>query len=514
MIPYRTLKVLLLAGLFSLPLSAQLMTGSIEGTVEDPSQAPIPGATVVLTHVATALQRKAETSSLGEFEFNALENGEYTLAITKPGFKRVEKHNLVLDAGGRLPAGTIRLELGQVSDTVTVQSQAVVVQTESGDRSDVVTGSQVDTLAIRGRNITSLMQLLPGVVDTGTQDALSETWTFNALGGRTNTSNVTLDGATMNAIGNNSNGVVTLGMDAVAEVRVLLSNYEAAYGRKAGANVYLVSKSGTKDFHGLGSYFKRHEELNANSFFNNQADVAKARYRYNTWNYNVGGPAYIPGVFNRNKEKLFFFWSQEYWPSQTTTALTQLTVPTALERQGNFSQSQVGNALVVVKDPYNNGTPFAGNIIPTSRLNPSGLSLLTVFPSPNFTNTAVSKGQYNYIFQAPVQSPTRTETLKLDYHITSSDLLSVNFTHTPVESITAVGSPAPVSNWPRIKQDTLNNGHVVILQYRKILTPTLISETSVSYSWRPWNAIADPADLKANQRNTVGLHGGAVQPFH
>ena len=393
-----------------------------------------------------------------------------------------------------------------------MQAQAAVVQTESGDRADVVTGSQVDTLAIRGRNITSLMQLLPGVVDTGTQDALSETWTFNALGNRTNTSNVTLDGATMNAIGNNSNGVVTLGMDAVAEVRVLLSNYEAAYGRKAGANVYLVSKSGTKDFHGLVSYFKRHEEFNADSFFNNQAGVPKARYRYNTWNYNIGGPAYIPGVFNRNKQKLFFFWSQEFWPSQTTTALTQLTVPTALERQGNFSQSTVGNAPVVIKDPYNNGTPFAGNIIPTSRLNPSGLSILSVFPMPNFTNTAISKGQYNYIFQAPVSSPTRTETLKIDYNITTSDLLSVNFTHTPVESITAVGSPAPVSNWPRIKQDTLNDGHVVIVQYRKILTPTLISETSASYSWRPWNAIANATDLKDNQRTTVGYTAGQFNP--
>ena len=508
----RVLKATLLSALFTLPLAAQLLTGTIVGRVEDPSQAPVPAATVMLINVATGFERQVQTNEAGEFEFHALENGEYTLAVTKTGFKREEKRSLVLDAGGRLGAGTIRLELGQVSDTVTVQAQAAVVQTESGDRADVVTGSQVDTLAIRGRNLTSLMQLLPGVVDTGTQDALSETWTFNALGNRTNTSNVTVDGATMNAIGNNSNGVVTLGMDTVSEVRVLLSNYEAAYGRKAGANVYLVTKSGTKDFHGLVSYFKRNEEFNANSFFNNQADIPKARYRYNTWNYNVGGPAYIPKVFNRNKQKLFFFWAWEYWPSQTTTALTQLTVPTALERQGNFSQSEVGNAPVTVKDPYNNSAPFPGNIIPTSLLNASGLSLLTVFPLPNFTNTAISKGQYNYVFQAPVDSPTRTETLKLDYNVTSSDLLTFNFTHTDVESITAVGSPAPVSNWPRIQQDTLNDGHVVILQYRKILNPTLISETAVSYSWRPWNAVANPADLKANQRSTVGYTAGQFNP--
>ena len=170
----RVFQAALLTNFFSFPLAAQLLTGSIAGTVEDPSQAPVPGATVILTHSATGLESHAETNARGEFEFNALENGEYTLAVTKTGFKRAEKHNLVLDAGVRLPAGVIRLELGQVSDTVTVQSQAAVVQTESGERSGVVTGSQVDTFAIRGRNITSLIQLLPGVVDTGTQDALSE----------------------------------------------------------------------------------------------------------------------------------------------------------------------------------------------------------------------------------------------------------------------------------------------------------------------------------------------------
>ncbi|MBS1859502.1 MAG: carboxypeptidase regulatory-like domain-containing protein [Acidobacteria bacterium] len=509
----RLVNVIVLAVLLTLPLSAQVLTGSILGAVVDPTQAPVPGATVILTHVATSLRQQQETNALGEFEFHALENGEYKLTISKPGFKQTEQGNLNLTAGAKLSAGVVQLELGQASDTVTVKADAAAVQTESADRSDVVTGTQVDTLAIRGRNITSAVQLLPGVVDTGTQDGLNATWTFNALGNRTNTSNVTLDGATMNAIGNNSNGVVTLGMDAVAEVKVLLANYEAAYGRKAGANVYLISKSGTKDFHGLGSYFKRHEQFNANSFFNNQVGAAKARYRYNTWNYNLGGPVYIPGHFNRNRDKLFFFWSQEFWPSHSTSALSRLTVPTALERQGDYSQTvDVNNAPIVVKDPYNGGTPFPGNRIPASRLNASSLALLSVFPQQNFTNRAISAGNYNYVFQVPVSNPTRTETLKLDYPVNPTNLLSLNFTHTRTENVAAVGSPAPVSNWPRINQDTVNDGRVLILQYRRIFSPTLISETSVSYSWRPWNATADPADLKANRRDTVGYTAGQFNP--
>lgn len=505
--------LLLLTGFLSPAAFAQILTGTLSGTVEDPSHSAISNATVALTHVATGLRQESSTNARGEFEFHALSNGEYSLSVSQSGFKRIEKQGLMLDTGARLSVGTITLEIGTVSDAVTVEDEATMTQTQSSDRSDSVTGKQLDTLAIRGRNVTSVVQLLPGVVDNSTQDSLSSSWSFNALGSRTNMSNVTLDGATLNAIGNNANGVVTVSMDAIAEVKVLLSNYEAAYGRKAGANVYLVSKSGTKDFHGGGSYFKRHEQFNANSFFNNQAGLAKPRYRYNTWNYNFGGPIFVPGHFNRDRDKLFFFWSQEIWPSQSTSALNRLTVPTALERQGDFSQTvDVNNARIVLKDPYNNGAAFPNNVIPASRLNASGLSLLNVFPAPNFTDRSISQGNYNYIFQAPTNTPTRTETLKLDYNITSSDLLSFNYTHTRIGNETAFNSPAPVSNWPRIRQNTVNDGKVFILQYRKIFTPTLISETSLSYSNRPYNATPDSNDLKANQRSTAGYTAGQLNP--
>ena len=267
----------------------------------------------------------------------------------------------------------------------------------------------------------------------------------------------------------------------------------------------MVSKSGSKDFHGLGSYFKRNEEFNANGFFNNQLGAPKPVYRYNTWNYNIGGPVYIPGKFNRNRDKLLFFWSQEFWPLKTTGALTRLTVPTALERQGDFSQSvDVNNKLIVINDPSNNKQPFAGNLIPASRLNSNGAALLGVFPSPNFTNRALSGGNYNYIFQEGNQNPIRTETLKTDYHITSYDLLSVNFTHTRIEQIASVGAPAAAYNWPGLRQDSVNDGRLLILQYRKIFSPTLISETSASYSWRPWNNTVNADELKHVQRDTAG----------
>jgi hypothetical protein len=489
---------------------AQSISGSIVGSVVDPSGLPVAGATVTLTETATSGKLQVPTDEGGRFTFAGLLPGKYGVSIEMSGFKRLEQRSINLTAGERLTVGEMRLEVGALVESVEVSAQGTPVQTASAERAGVVTGSQVEALAIRGRNVTSLLQLLSGVVDTSDPEQIQSNWTINALGNRLNTNNLSLDGATLNAIGNNNNSVVNVGMDAVAEVKVLLSNYQAEYGRMSGANIQIVTKSGTREFHGLASFFKRHEEFNANTFFNNRTvsngvGVPKPRYRYNTWNYNIGGPVYIPGKFNRDRNKLFLFWSQEYWPLKVTGNLTQLTVPTALERAGDFSQTlDVSNKLVAINDPNNNKQPFPGNKIPANRLDPNGVAILSVFPAPNFTNRAVSLGNYNYLFQEDRRTPFRTETLKTDYRLTDRDLFSLNFTHRRDENNASVGASAPMSNWPRMRQVSVNDGRVLIAQYRKIFSPTLISETSMGYSWRPWNSAPNADDIKANQKDTVG----------
>src|ERR1017187_5526686 len=195
---------------------------------------------------------------------------------------------------------------------------------------------------------------------------------------------------------------------------------------KSGANITLVSKTGSQNFHGLGSYFKRHEEFNATDFFRNRTGQKKPRYRYNTWTYNIGGPVYIPNKFNRNKDKLFFFWNQEFWPLQSAV-VGSVTTPTALERTGDFSQTvDLNRALIPIKDPTN-GLPFPGNVVPANRLNASGVSLLKMFPLPNFLDFNTSKGAYNYNFTTPVSKPTRMETLRLDYNINSNNRISGSY---------------------------------------------------------------------------------------
>lgn len=493
-------------------LAAQSITGSILGTVVDSSQAVIPSAKVTLRHVATGALRTGATNEAGRFVFASLQPGQYELAIEAPGFKRLERAGIVLSAAETLSLGELVMEVGAVAEVVKITAQGTPVQLESAERAGVLSSSQVENLTIRGRNVLSLLSLLPGVVSLSDPDALNHAWNLRVLGNRQNTINVSLDGATLNAYGNQFNSVVNISMDAVAEVKVLLSNYQAEYGRLSGANVHIVSKSGTREFHGLGSYWKRHEQFNASPFFNNLLGLPKPRYRYNTWNYNVGGPIYLPGKFNTSREKAFFFWAQEFWPLSQTSGLQYRTVPTPLERNGDFSQSlDLNNRLIVVNDPLARA-PFPGNRIPSTRIDSNGQALLKAFPEPNFLDRSLSRGNYNYVFQALQKSPKRTETLKLDYHFTANDMASFNFTERSDASAGTYGVGAG-NDFPSVRTKRVNFGRAFLARYQKIFSPALVNELNAGYSTRPWDDTeVDPDTLKLIQRTTWGFKAGQFHP--
>ena len=392
-------------------LFGQTITGSIVGSVEDASKAAIKGADLTLTQTTTGIARASRTNDLGEFTFPSLPPGEYTLQVRAGGFRTSERSGIQLSSREVRSAGTIVLEVGAVTDSVTVAAQGVSVQTASSENAGVITAHQISGLQVKGRNVWDLMNLMPGVVQTQEFDSPVNFWRVNINGTRSNATSVTIDGLGLNQAGNAANGGMNVSQDAVAEVKVLLSNYQAEYGRYSGANVEVVTKSGTKDFHGLGSYFKRHEQFNATPFFTNRLGLAKPRYRYNTWNYNVGGPVYIPGKFNTGRNKLFFFWSQEFWPLEVGGPLRQVTMPTDLERAGNFSASvDLNNRVIPVKDPTS-GLQFPGNIVPASRLDSNGVALLRSFPLPNFVNPAVTSGRYNFVEQHQQNTPLNMESL-------------------------------------------------------------------------------------------------------
>jgi hypothetical protein len=245
--------------------------------------------------------------------------------------------------------------------------------------------------------------------------------------------------------------MATSATDSLSEINVKMSNYQAEYGQSGGAIINLTTKSGTKQFHGDVYSYLRNEDLNANDYFNNFNNVAKPRYRYYIGGGSIGGPVYIPGKFNRNKNKIFFFFNDQYYNQSIPAALVEDTVPTALERAGNFSQSfTVGGALIPVNPPGTK-TPFPGNIVPPSQISVYGQDLLNIFPLPNFNNRAVSGGNYNYLFQETPINHSNNYTYRVDFNLT--DKLRLYGRNNQIDNKSqgyAVGAaPGPAWDWSR-----------------------------------------------------------------
>jgi len=317
-------------------LHAQNIAGSITGVVQDPQGAVVPAAKVTLTNEAQGggSARVVTTTGDGTFLFSPVLAGKYTITIDVPGFKKYVQSGITLDVSDRLGLPPIALEVGATGESVTVEANAVQLQTVTAERAGVVTGAQVVDIAINGRNYTSLLKTIPGVAaDSGTGDV-------NVNGGRTMQNNYTVDGQNITDIGVNQQFAYRISMDAISEFKVSTNSQTAEFGRNDGAQIQVSTKSGTQNFHGDGYWFKRGEFMNANTFTNNISGIPRQLYRYTDAGFTLGGPIYIPGVFNRMKDKLFGFMSQEWNHNIIPGTLHQITVPTAAQRTGDFSNTR------------------------------------------------------------------------------------------------------------------------------------------------------------------------------
>ena len=491
---------------------AQIVTGSIAGTAADSTGAVVPGVAVTLLREATGTTRNTTADAAGIFSFGGLEAGEYVLKLSGAGFKTTERKGVTLTSGERISVGSIVLELGAVSETISVSARAADVQTVGADRSDLVDNRQIEDLMVRGRNVTDLVQLVPGVVFDSTNEDIGGKANFYVQGTRNNSNNVSVDGVSTTDMGNGQDYKMVVSQSAVAEVRVLISNYQAEYGRMSGSNIQIVTKSGVRSFHGEASYFKRHEEFNAGAFFDNRLGIAKRPYRYNTITYNLGGPVFIPGKFNQNRDKLFFFWQQEYWPTRKSSS-GQVTVPTELERIGDFSKSiDINNRPITVRDPFNSRQPLPGNIVPASNISADGQALLKMFPLPNFLSRNISGGRYNYIFTSGMDLPKLAQNLKLDYNINSSNILTGTLLFFFEDQTGTNGFSSETANWPQIRKTWSSHPKSISTRYTRVISPTVLNEFGFSVLSQPaWNSVTDE-QLKSNQRDTVGFHTGQRYP--
>lgn len=494
----------LLVSLLLLPgvALAQQVTGSMFGSVIDPSGSAVPSADVSVVQTETKSERQTRTDAQGNFVLNAMPPGTYELKITAEGFKRLVKTNIVLPPSERLSLGSLSLEIGQVAEEVTVTAEGAAVQTASSEHSGLVTSTQVQNLAVVNRNFSVLVSLLPGVVSGVPPDTTgySGGMSFNVAGGRATGNNFTVDGLPIADLGAAVQSVDFISMDSVREVKILVSNFQAEFGRKPGASVQAVTKSGTATYHGTAYWYFRNEDLNANNFFNNRSGLAKPRYRYTTAGGNIGGPVPLPHGIAKNK--LFFFFSQEVLREQRPLGVQNLTMPTIAERQGDFSNSlNLNGSVIPINDPTT-GKPFPGNIIPASRINRLGQGLLKLFPQPNFFNTVISRNAYNYQFQESLNVPKHIETVRADYNPTSKLMLYARFNNWWEEASgynVSAGGPA----WPWIPSKYNNTNKTGVADATFVLSPSTVLEVSSGYMrWQEADPLAQSAIDGVNRQKT------------
>jgi hypothetical protein len=431
----KLLQVSYVVALSAVCLLGQTVSSGLQGTVLDPANAVIPGATVTLTSSDMGTTRVTTTDGTGLFRFLDLAPGTYSVTVKAAGFKGFTESTIVVAANETRDAGRFMLTIGSGADTITVTAEAAAIQLASSEKATAIDGGQLSNVTLRGRDIFGYLKLVPGVIDNsyGTTNAGNRDVTSpNAIRGITingNTSalNFTVDGISDMDTGSNSTIHYEPNADAVQEMKVLSSNYQAEFGRNSGGTITVVTKNGTSQFHGSLVWNHRNEGLNANLWQNdrngrNAAGVPNSYispYRFNVETYTIGGPIYIPHHFNSNKNKLFFFWSQEYTGQFVTGGTQTKYTPTALERQGNFSQSfQNNGTLTAINDPTT-GAPFPGNIIPASRITPLGQAMLNFFPLPNFAGAGSQANIVNYTEAASATHPRRNDVLRVDVNPTN-----------------------------------------------------------------------------------------------
>src|SRR5579875_299729 len=377
--------------------------GSIAGFVKDASGAIVPNAEVTIADSQQGFSRTVKTNDSGEYLVPGLLPGTYTITVKAPGFQQFVVKDLVLRVAEKARADA-SLTLGQTSTEVTVAGENVAqVQTETAELSGTITNKQIDQLVLNGRNFTQLITLVPGVSNQTGQDegtvGVYGNVAFSINGGRTEYNNWEIDGGDNMDNGSNSTLNVYPNIDAIAEVKVLTSSYGAQYGRNGSGTVETVTKSGTKEFHGDLFEFVRNDDFNARNFFSPNVPS----YKKNDYGYTIGGPVWIPKLYNRTKDKTFFFWSEE-WRKERLPSTFNTQVPSTGERQGNFSDvcPAPGSAVNATAFPSCPVNPATGNYLPnnTGPVDPNAQAIMAMIPAPTTGSGATS------FYNASVTVPT------------------------------------------------------------------------------------------------------------
>jgi len=499
--------LLLLLALFALPAVGQNISSSVKGTLVDPAGGVVPNAKCTLSNEATGAALSATSAADGSFVFPNVLAGAYMLRVEATGFQALETKNIVVTASETRALTRLTLQLGEVRQTVSVAAEGAVVQLASSEKAGLVTEHQIQNIAVKGRDFYALLVTIPGVVDDGSQ--ARETSTPDAQrglfinGGRDNAKNLAIDGITDLDTGSNQTVHFQPNMDAIAEIKIMTTNYQAEFGRSGGGVITVITKSGSRDFHGTAYDYYRNETLNANSFFNNRSGIKKSPYRYRITGFSLGGPVEIPKVFNKLKDKLFFFWSEEWTGMKRDYGSQYTTMPTQAERNGDFSKSYDSNGrLFNIIDPQT-GQQFPGNIIPAARINKLGQAILNFMPMPNWTDPDPNQVyRRNWRTSYSGTYPKREDLVRIDANLWPSFQVYWRWVRDKDEQVVPWGSWVTGGNWLISPTIFGQPGKGQVVHVTKVFSPTLVNEFTFGKSRN--NLYFNPQDPTAIDRSKIG----------
>src|SRR5580692_5244864 len=399
----RTAGVLMLSlGFAGQPTFAQSYYGVIRGLVVDQNQGAVATAKVTMVNEGTAEQRTSTTNSKGEYDFNEVVPATYTVTCEAPGFKRFERRGVVVATQAQVTVD-VKLEVGQVTESVQVTELVPLVESSNASQGQVLDNQKLSDLPNLGRNPFMMSKLSQNLVQVGPpaynrMEDQSGSSMISIAGGPVRGNNYLIDGIPITDANNRAIIIPTL--EAVQQVKIQANTYDAEMARTGGGMFNTLMKSGTNDYHGTAYGHIRRTDWDANNFFSNAAGIPIAEQPNTTWGASFGGKVWIPHVYDGRNKTFFYLGTEHYDDTQSSSSV--FATPTALEKTGDFSKSSV-----IIYDPLNTiagvRQPFAGNVIPTSRLNPVGFAIANNFQPGTSAPSAYGGLDLN----APGQLPCR-----------------------------------------------------------------------------------------------------------
>lgn len=449
------LGIALIVCLLQVEKASAQTAATIVGDITDSSGAAAANVTVTVINEGTKIERVAQTNEAGQYRVTPLNPGVYTIQVEATGFKREVRSGVVLAVGAVLEVD-FNLQVGQVTETISITGVTPTLQTEDASVGNVVNSQELKHLPVNQRNYTRLILLMPGTssVSRSQQQGVAQSGTalFSVNGGRPQDNNYTLDGVDSNMQMMNSPGI-SPPMDAIQEFKVA-TNTGSEFGRSMGANVSMVMKSGTRDLHGTVYEYLRNDKFDANEFFANRSGLGKTPFRLNQYGVTLGGPVLLPKADLRDKMFWFFAW-EGFRRRRGTTLLT--SVPTEAFRRGDFSALLTQSTPVFIKDPLKTGACnandktacFPNNIIPTARINQAiPKALEAVVPLPNRSGLI-----QNLVSNRSQANDRDLYNVRWDYSLNPANSFSFRYSHQNADLRDPQSNPA----FTRVSQFDVTN---------------------------------------------------------